>query len=259
MSMKLFDSHCHVDEPRFDEDRGEVLERMAQHGIARCAVVGSDMETSAHCVQFAAEHPGCAAVVGIHPHEAKGFREEDLTQLADWYRQGRACAIGEIGLDYYYDLSPREEQQRVCMAQLELAYTLGAPVVFHVRDAHGDMLELLRARKGRLPSGIIHCYSGSWESAQEYLRMGFYLSFAGPLTFKKAPHLQQVAIRAPRERLLIETDSPYLSPEPVRGRRNEPANVRFVAEKLAALRGEPLEDVCAYTYANACRVYGLHD
>ena len=254
---ELFDSHCHVDEPKFDEDRDEVLARMAANGVTRFAVVGSDMETSAHCVAFAAAHSGSVAVVGIHPHEAKGFQPEDLQQLAEWYTSGQAAAVGEIGLDYYYDLSPREVQRDVCAAQLELAYELQAPVAFHVRDAHGDMLDLLRAHKGRLTRGIVHCYSGSWESAKEYLSMGYSISFAGPVTFKKAPHLQQVAVNVPQDRLLIETDSPYLAPEPVRGRRNEPTNVRYVAEKIAALRGETVEQVAAYTFENACRMYGI--
>ena len=253
----LFDSHCHVDEEKFDQDRDAVLQRMAENGVTRMAVVGSDMATSAHGVSFAAAHPGCVAVVGIHPHEAKGFREEDLQRLADWYTSGQAKAIGEIGLDYYYDFSPRQIQREVCQRQIELAYTLGAPAVFHIRDAHGDMLEMFRARRARLPRGIIHCYSGSWESAKEYLDMGFYISFAGPVTFKKAPNLQLAAKNVPRDRLIIETDSPYLAPEPVRGRRNEPANVRYVAEKIALLRGETFEEVAAYTYRNACAIYGI--
>lgn len=128
---------------------------MAANGVTRYAVVGSDMETSAHCVAFAAAHPGAVAVVGIHPHEAKGYKPEDLQTLADWYTSGQAVAIGEIGLDYFYDLSPRDVQKNVCAAQLNLAYELGAPVVFHIRDAHGDVLDLLRAHKGRLPGR--HC------------------------------------------------------------------------------------------------------
>ena len=253
----LFDSHCHVDEEQFQQDREEVLRRMAENGVTRAAVVGSDMATSAQGVTFAAAHPGFVAVVGVHPHEAKGFQEADLQRLAAWYTSGQAKAIGEIGLDYYYDFSPREIQREVCLRQIELAYTLGAPAVFHIRDAHGDMLDLFRACRSRLPGGIIHCYSGSWECAREYLDMGFYISFAGPVTFKKAPHLQDTARKVPRDRLLIETDSPYLAPEPVRGRRNEPANVRYVAQKLALLREETFEDLAAYTYQNACAVYGL--
>lgn len=254
--MMLFDSHCHVDEPKFDEDRDEVLARMAANGVTRYAVVGSDMETSAIARPSPPRIPALRLWWGFIPTRPRatsgGFA--DAGGLV-YLRQ--AVAIGEIGLDYYYDLSPRDVQKNVCAAQLNLAYELGAPVVFHIRDAHGDMLDLLRAHKGRLPGGIVHCYSGSWESAKEYLNLGYYISFAGPVTFKKAPHLQQVAVNVPQDRLLIETDSPYLAPEPMRGRRNEPTNVRYVAEKIAALRGESVEEVAAYTYANACQVYRL--
>ena len=166
-------------------------------------------------------------------------------------------ALGEIGLDYYYDLSPREVQQEVCLKQLELAHAVDMPVCFHVRDAHQDMLDLLKAHRSLLTGGIIYCFSGSWEIAREYLKLGYCISFAGPVTFKKAPRLQEAAVNVPRDRLLVETDSPYLAPEPVRGRRNEPANVYYVAEKIATLRGESLEELSAYTTENALRVYRI--
>lgn len=253
---ELFDSHCHVDEPRFDEDREETLARMAEAGVTRYAVVGSDMETSRHSIAFAAGHPGAVAVAGIHPHEAKGYREGDLDQLAAWYRSGRCAAIGEIGLDYYYDLSPREIQTEVCRMQMELAWTLGAPVAFHIRDAHQDMLNLMKDMKAHLTPGIIHCFSGSEEIAEEYLKLGYMISFAGPVTFKKAPKLARAAAVVPKDRLLIETDSPYLAPEPMRGRRNEPTYVRFVAEKLAEIRGESFEEIAGCTTRNAMMIYG---
>ena len=256
--MELFDSHCHVDEPRFDEDRSEVLARMAEAGVTRYAVIGSDMATSRHSADYAARCEGAFAAVGIHPHEASGYREGDLDLLAKWYREeDKVVAIGEIGLDYYYDHSPRDVQKQVCDLQMKLAYQLDAPVVFHVRDAHQDMLDMMKARRDRLPGGIIHCFSGSWEIAKEYLKLGYYISLAGPVTFKKAPKLQEVAVNVPRDRLLIETDSPYMSPEPKRGRRNEPTHVRYVCEKVALLRGETAEDVAAYTTRNAMDVYRI--
>ena len=255
--MEWFDSHCHVDEEQFDEDREETLARMRDSGVTRFAVIGSDMATSRRALAFAHARQGAAAAVGIHPHEAKGFREEDLEELKEMFLTGGANAIGEIGLDYYYDLSPRETQIIVCRAQMELAWEIGAPVAFHIRDAHGEMLELMKSMKGRLTEGIIHCFSGSAETAKEYLRLGYMISFAGPLTFKKAPRLQEAAKLVPRDRLLIETDSPYLAPEPKRGRRNEPANVRYVGLKLAELRGEDPEEVAAYTTENAMRIYRM--
>ena len=253
----LFDSHCHVNEERFDEDRDQVLERMAEAGVTRYAVIGSDLETSAACVAYVKEHPNAVCAVGFHPHEARRFREEDLDRLRGWISSGEAKAIGEIGLDYYYDLSPREVQRAVCEEQMALAWELGAPVVYHVRDAHADMLEIMKRRKKQLTPGIIHCFSGSAEIAREYLKLGYFISFAGPVTFKKAPKLREAALAVPRDRLLIETDSPYMAPEPVRGRRNEPGNVRFVAEKLAEIRGESPEEVAEYTFRNAERIYGL--
>lgn len=255
--IELFDSHCHVNEERFDEDREEVLQRMAEAGVTRYAVVGSDLTTSAACVEYAREHSGAYAVVGCHPHEAKGFKEADVERYTEWYKSGAAVAIGEIGMDYYYDLSPREVQLDVCRRQMELAYEIGAPVAFHVRDAHQDMLDLMKSMKKHLTPGIIHCFSGSAEIAREYLKLGYDISFAGPVTFKKAPKLQEAAMEVPLDRLLIETDSPYLAPEPVRGRRNEPTNVRFVAEKLAELKGVTLEELAAKTFENAKRVYSV--
>ena len=255
--MEWFDSHCHVDEEKFNEDRDTVLTRMREHGITRYAVIGSDMASSRHAVSFAKSHEGAIAAGGIHPHEAKGFREEDCEEIAGWYKRGEIRAIGEIGLDYYYDFSPRDVQRKVCIRQMELAREIGAPVVYHIRDAHADMLEIMKSMKDRLTGGIIHCFSGSAEMAKEYLKLGYYISFAGPLTFKKAPRLQEAARLIPRDRLLIETDSPYMAPEPVRGMRNEPANVRYVGLKLAELRGETPDEVAAYTTENAKKAYGI--
>ena len=255
--IEWFDSHCHVDEEAFNADREDALARMRENGVTRFAVIGSDMETSRRAIAFAAAHRDCIAVGGIHPHEASGFREEDLEEITAWYRKGLIRAIGEIGLDFYYDHSPRDIQREVCIRQMELARELQAPAAFHIRDAHQEMLEIMKGMKHRLTGGIIHCFSGSAEIAKEYLKLGYYISFAGPLTFKKAPRLQEAARIIPRDRLLVETDSPYMAPEPVRGRRNEPANVRYVGLKLAELRGEDPEEVAAYTTENAMKVYGM--
>ncbi len=253
-----FDSHCHVDEEAFDEDREEVLSRMKANGVTRCAVIGSDMETSRRAVAFAAAHSGVVAAGGFHPHEASRFRESNLDELREMYQKGRIRAIGEIGLDFYYDHSPRDVQREVCIRQMELAWELKAPVAYHIRDAHQEMLEIMKGMKARLTGGIIHCFSGSAEIAKEYLKLGYYISFAGPLTFKKAPRLQEAVKLVPKDRLLIETDSPYMAPEPVRGRRNEPANVRYVGLKMAELRGEKPEEVAAFTTENAMQVYGIN-
>lgn len=256
---ELFDSHCHVDEPKFDMDRDEVLRRMREAGVTRYAVIGSDMDTSRHCIDYARAHTGCWAAVGIHPHEASTMRVGDLDLLAAWLKEEKVQAVGEIGLDYFYDLSPRAVQARVCEEQMELAWQQQVPVVFHVRDAHQDMLTLMKRHRGHLTGGIIHCFSGSWEIAREYLKLGYHISFAGPVTFKKAPKLQECAVQVPMNRLLIETDSPYLAPEPVRGRRNEPTNVRHVCDKLAQLRGISPEEMAACTTRNAIEVYRIQE
>jgi TatD DNase family protein len=216
------------------------------------------METSRRAAAFAAAHSGIVAAGGIHPHEASRFREDDLDELRDMYQDRRIRAIGEIGLDFFYDHSPRDLQREACIRQMELAWELKAPVAYHIRDAHQEMLEIMKSMKARLTGGIIHCFSGSAEIAKEYLKLGYFISFAGPLTFKKAPRLQEAVKLIPKDRLLIETDSPYMAPEPVRGRRNEPANVRYVGLKMAELRGEEPEEVAAFTTENAMRIYGIN-
>ena len=254
--MLVFDTHCHLDDEKCDEDREEAYQRMIGAEVRRCVCVGSDIASSRRCIAFANGHGGVYAAAGVHPHEAKDAAPDYLDTLTELLSQSRVVALGEIGLDYYYDFSPRDVQKRVMDEQIDLAVRLNKPVIFHIRDAHGDMMEYFRARK-ELPRGIIHCFSGSPEVAREYVKMGFYISFAGPLTFKKAPHLQQAAREVPLDRLLVETDSPYLAPEPKRGRRNEPANVVYTLKKLAELREIPEEEMAEITWNNACTLYGI--
>lgn len=254
--MKAFDTHCHLDDEKFDGDREAAYQRMGAAGVAQCVCVGSDLLSSRRCLAFAAEHEGVYAAVGVHPHEAKDAPPDYLDQLTALLTNQKAVALGEIGLDYYYDFSPRETQRRILEEQVDLAVRLNAPVIFHIRDAHGDMLDFFH-RRDKLPAGIIHCFSGSAETAREYVKLGFYISFAGPLTFKKAPHLWEAAKSVPLGRLLVETDSPYLSPEPLRGRRNEPAHVIWVLKKLAALREIEEDEMAGILWENACRVYRL--
>lgn len=253
---RLFDSHAHLDDPRFEEDRQTVIVGMREQGIL-CVCVGSNMPTSRAAVALAGANPGLWAAVAVHPHDAKEFLPSDLEQIGEWAKLPQVVAVGEIGLDYYYDLSPRDTQREVFAQQLELAYSLDMPAILHIRDAHGDVTDILRARNGRLPSFVVHCYSGSWESAREYLNMGAMISFAGAVTFKKAVNLQEVARKAPGDRLMIETDSPYLAPEPVRGRRNDPRNVAHVAAFLAVLRGETEQELAESTLRNALRFYRI--
>ncbi len=253
--MRLFDSHCHLDDEQFNADRADMLARARAAGVSACVTVGSDIASSRRCASLANENDFVYAAAGVHPHEAAraGDYLDDLKALL---KRDKVVALGEIGLDYHYDFSPRETQKIVALEQIALAREADKPCIFHVREAHGDMIDLLRAEKTP-PRGVIHCFSGSAETAREYLRMGFYISFAGAVTFKNARGLLDAALAVPSDRLLIETDSPYLSPEPRRGRRNEPENVLYTLLKLAEIRGASPEELADITYQNACALYGV--
>lgn len=255
--MPIFDTHAHYDSNGFNADRDEVLSALPAAGVGLVVDPGCDAESSRKAVALAEQYPHVYAAVGIHPEDCAGCTDADFDAIRALCGHEKVVAIGEIGLDYYYDLSPRDVQAQVCEAQMELAWELDVPVAYHIRDAHQDMLDIMKRHRSHLTGGIIHCFSGSWEIAKEYLKLGYYISFAGPVTFRKAPKLQECAVNVPRDRLLIETDSPYLAPEPVRGRRNEPTNVRYVCEKLAALRGESVEELAACTTRNALAAYRI--
>ena len=252
----LVDSHAHIDDERFDADRDEVVARALAAGVSLILNVGADMGSSARSVALAEKYSGIYAAVGMHPHDAKDMRETDYTQLEQWTKHPRVVAIGEIGLDYHYDLSPRPVQKEVFLRQLDLARKTGKPFIIHEREAHADSLEIIRSAARGL-KGVFHCFSGSVETAREYLKMGFYISVAGPVTFSKSGKTKEVAKFVPLDRLLVETDSPYLTPQPHRGHRNEPAYVRLVAEEIASLRNLPLEEVAAATTANVRRLFDI--
>jgi TatD DNase family protein len=254
--MILFDTHAHIDDEQFDADRAAVISRAAAAGVAYILNAGACMASSARAVALAGEQSGVYAAVGIHPHDAATACEADYQQLAAWAALPKVVAIGEIGLDYYYDLSPRDVQQTVFIRQLDVARQVEKPFIIHDRDAHGDILTVIR-REAKGLRGVFHCFSGSLEMAQELLKLGFYLSIGGPVTFKNATKLQRIAAEIPLERLLVETDCPYLTPHPQRGHRNEPAYVRLVAAEIARLRGISLEELAAATTANAGRFFGL--
>lgn len=253
----MIDSHCHLEDDRFLGEVEQTLARMRAAGVDRCILAGSDAASNERVVALTEQYPCVYGVVGVHPHEAKFFTEETLARMDAWLAHPRIVGVGEIGLDYYYDHSPRDAQREAMAAQLDYACRKGVPAVFHVRDAHGDFTELLRARKDKLPQGVMHCYTGSLESAKVYLHMGLYISFSGSVTFKNAKNLQEVARYVPLDRLLVETDSPYLTPVPMRGKRNEPAYVRYVAEQVAALKGIPVDELAARATANTERLFKL--
>ena len=252
----IFETHCHLDDSRFAADREDVLARLRQQGVGAVLNVGYDLESSVRSIKLAEENAEIYAAVGVHPHDAAGMAEEGWEQLERLAAAPKVVALGEMGLDYYRDLSPRPVQQQAFGLQLELANKLNLPVIIHNRDAHQDTIRLLQA-KVPARGGVLHCFSGSWETAKQALDLGLYISFAGPLTYRNAVNLQQVAARVPLDRVLVETDSPYLTPEPLRGRRNEPANVRYVVEKLADIRAMDVEELAARTAENGARLFGI--
>jgi len=254
--IELFDTHAHIDDEQFDADREDVIIRAAEKGVKYILCAGASMESSARAVALAESHPDVYAAVGVHPHDAGTVNEEDYLQLAQWAMLPKVTAIGEIGLDYYYDLSPRDVQKTVFCRQLDLARQVGKPFIIHDRDAHGDILDIVRKQAQGLP-GVFHCFSGSWEMAKELLKLGYYLAIGGPVTFKNAAKVQRVAAQIPLDRLLIETDCPYLTPHPHRGHRNEPAYVRLVAEEIARIRNISLEELASATTFNAKQLFGI--
>lgn len=252
--MSLIDSHCHLDDKQFDADREDVIERAFAAGLECLLAVGTgngppDLEAG---IRLAQTHERIYATVGVHPHDASKATDESLRRLEELLRHPKVVALGEIGLDYHYDFSPREMQQPVFIRQLELARAAGKPVVIHTREAWDDTFRILE--KHWAGPCIMHCFSGGPDEAKRCLAMGFYLSFAGVVTFPRALAVQEAARVTPLDRLLVETDAPYLAPTPKRGKRNEPALVIETARRLAELRGEPLEEIAAATTANFKRL-----
>ncbi|MBA3945704.1 MAG: TatD family hydrolase [Herpetosiphonaceae bacterium] len=254
--MQLIDTHVHLFAPQFDGDRAAVLERAAEAGVARMIAIGYDLPTSVAALDLADAHPHIWATAGIQPHYASETGLAELDRLRTMLHHPRVVALGEIGLDYHHDRAPRSLQAELFRRQLALAREMDLPVVIHTREAHADTLMILREAAQGLRI-VMHSFSGDWQFAQLALELGAYLSFSGPVTFPKAAELHEVAQRTPLDRLLIETDCPYLAPQNHRGRRNEPAYVREIAERIAVLRGLPVAEVAAATWTNAATLFGL--
>ena len=256
------DSHAHIDGEEFAADLDDVLARARAAGVRAILTVGTGNPHSGtleRAVALAARYPDVYASAGVHPHDARHFDEEAAQRLEEILNAGSpVVALGEIGLDYHYDNSPREAQREVFARQLRMARAMRLPVIIHSREADEDTIKILRAEwPGAERSGVLHCFGGGWEMAQAALELGFMISFAGTVTFKKAEAIREVARQVPLDRLLIETDCPYLAPVPVRGRRNEPAYVVHVAKCLADLRGMTVEDVGRVTARNFARLFAV--
>ena len=252
----IFDTHAHYDDAQFDSDREELLSAMPDLGVTTIVNVSSTLESCEKCVELAGKYPYVYAAVGVHPDEVGALNEETFAEMEALLDNDRVVAVGEIGLDYYWDNESHELQKKWFVRQLELARQHHLPIIIHSREAAADTMEIMKAHAQGL-EGVIHCYSYSREQAEEYVKMGFYIGIGGVLTFKNAKKLKEVAAAIPLERIVLETDCPYLAPEPFRGKRNQSSYIRYVAEKLAEIKEMTVEEVIAVTEANAKKMYHL--
>jgi TatD DNase family protein len=253
----IIDTHAHLDSAVFDEDREEVINRAIQAGIGKIVNIGFNRETIPTTIALSEKYEMIYAAVGWHPQDAVNMLSEDLDWIAELCAHPKVVAIGEIGLDYYWDTSPKEVQHQVFREQIRLARRLSKPIIIHNRDAHQDVVRILREEKAEDVGGIMHCYSGSWEIAQECLNMNFHISFGGPVTFKNAIQPKEVLAKVPLDRLLIETDAPYLAPHPFRGKRNESAHITLVAEAAALIKQVNIDEIIKLTTNNAINLLGF--
>ena len=250
-----FDTHAHYDDKRFDDDRDELLGSMASSGVTLIMNASSSMRSAKFSLRLADKHPFVYASIGIHPHDAKSMTDNTVAELEKMLVHPKAVAVGEIGLDYHYDFSPRDIQRKRFREQMELARRTKKPVVVHEREALTDTLTVLREFRDLV--GVVHCFSGSWETAKIILDLGWYLSFTGVITYKNARKALEVVEKMPSDKMMLETDCPYLSPEPKRGRRNSSLHLPFIAEKIAEIRGLTIEETAALTMENGKRFFGL--
>jgi TatD DNase family protein len=254
----LFDTHVHLNAEQFEDDLSEVIERAMEAGIERMVVVGFDRPTIEKAMELIETYDFLYASVGWHPVDAIDMKDEDLDWIEELSAHPKVVALGEMGLDYHWDKSPKEVQHDVLRRQIRLAKKVKLPIIIHNRDATADILTILKEEGANEVGGIMHCFSGSVEVAKECLDMNFYISLGGPVTFKNAKKPKEVAQEIPLDKLLIETDCPYLTPHPYRGKRNEPAFVKLVAEQIAEIKGLTLAEVGEATTKNAKKLFGIN-
>lgn len=252
----LIDSHAHLEMREFDADRDDAVRRAKEAGVDAVVTVGTNLEDCRKALAIAARHETVYAALGVHPHDVKGIDERTYDDIRQLVKQPKVVAYGEIGLDFFRNRSPREIQIRCFGEQLELADEFDLPVIIHDRDAHAETLRMLGGWKGQ-KRGIVHCFSGDVPMAKKCIDLGFYISIPGPITYPRAEKIMDVVRQVPLERLLVETDAPYLTPQPHRGKRNEPAYVVYTARKIAEVKGLPFAAVAAATSQNARAVFGI--
>lgn len=254
MYNNIFDTHAHYDDSRFDGDRDELLSSLPEKGVSHIVNCGCDLKSSLTTLALSEKYDFIYAAVGVHAHEAEETTESDLLEIEKLYQNQRVVAVGEIGLDYHYDFSPRERQLEVFERQLILANKLGLPVIVHDREAHEDTLNLLKRHK---PKGVVHCFSGSREMAKEIVKLGMYIGMGGAVTFKNAKRPVEVMEYLPVDRLLLETDAPYMTPVPFRGTRCDSAHIAYTAEKIAEIKKMDVQELIDVCNKNAKRLFGI--
>lgn len=251
----IFDTHAHYDDEQFNEDRVELLNSMEEQGVGTIINVSATYNSCRKVIALAKEYPFVYAAVGIHPDEVGSLNEETFAQMKELFKEEKVVAVGEIGLDYYWDTSTKATQEIMLRAQLELALELDLPVIIHDREAHGDSLRIVCDYPGL--RGVFHCFSGSVEMAHELLRRGWYLGFDGPITYKNAVKALDVIAACPADRMLLETDSPYLAPVPNRGKRNDSRNLPYIAARIAEIKGMTIDQVAEVTLENGKQLFGI--
>lgn len=257
MSIRLIDSHTHLDMPQLRKDIKRVIERAHASGVAAMVTVGISLESSRSALEIAEKYSGIYCTVGLHPHGAHELSEDEIVSFKEIARNEKVVAWGEIGLDYYRDRAPRELQRLCFRLQINLARETGLPVVIHDRDAHEDTIRILKEESAQEVGGVFHCFSGDWDFAKRCLDMGFCISIPGTVTYSNAGQQRDVVRKCPPERLLVETDAPFLTPMPYRGKRNEPAYVVFTARKIAELKNVSLEEMSERLTKNTARLFNL--
>ncbi len=256
MYKNIFDTHAHYDDERFNEDRDHLLSSLFEGSVSHIINCGCDFKSSLTTIALAEKYPRLYAAIGVHAHEASECSEEDLAEIKKLYSHSKVAAVGEIGLDYYYDFSPRERQIEVFTQQVKLANELNLPVIIHDREAHEDTLNIL---KEFIPKGVVHCFSGSREMAEEIVKLGLYIGLGGAVTFKNARKPIEVAEYLPIDRLLLETDAPYMTPVPFRGKRCDSSHIAYTAEKIAEVKSMNTQELIDICNRNAKNLFGIKE
>ena len=254
--MEFFDSHAHYNDEKFEEDREELIKKIYDENVTEIINAGYSLESSKEAIEIANKYDFMNAIVGISPNDIDNFKESDLDEIESLARNKKVVAIGEIGLDYYWNKENKDLQKQIFISQIKIANKLNLPIVIHTREAIFDTLEILKNNKCN-KNGVFHCCPLNVDLVREGLKLGFYISFAGPITFKNSKNADEIIKMVPLDKILIETDCPYLSPEPLRGKRNDSRNVKYMAQKIADVKGISLEEIAEVTYNNAKKIFEI--